>query len=99
MSYIERESFQKSISRNRYNFKDMRDVEYAWMMAQIEPAADVVEVKHGKWTETGDNTLDNLYCGWKCSKCGFAICGDRYNYCPNCGAKMDGERKCDNDQH
>ena len=52
------------------------------------PAADVQKVKHGKWEKitfiTGEiNT---------CSLCGFGKSGydDRaYNYCPNCGAKME----------
>ena len=50
------------------------------------PAADVAPVVHGRWE-----------CGCQCS-----VCGDRhgpynsrhrpyYNYCPNCGAKMDEE--------
>ena len=50
------------------------------------PEADVAPVVHGRWE-----------CGCQCS-----VCGDRhgpynsrhrpyYNYCPNCGAKMDGE--------
>ncbi len=44
------------------------------------PTADVVEVKHGKWE------------GCECSLCGhFATYANDYNYCPNCGAKMDGK--------
>lgn len=48
-----------------------------------QPTADVVEVKHGRWIDTGS--------GQECS-----ICKEiqyRYdsarNYCANCGAKMD----------
>ena len=61
-----------------------------------EPTADVVEVKHGYWEEIkcGDGIFD--YC-FKCSNCGkttppkaFPVAPD---YCPNCPAKMDGERK------
>ena len=48
------------------------------------PAADVAPVVHGRW----------VY-GCQCS-----VCGDRhrpyYNYCPNCGAKMDEEERKDN---
>lgn len=54
------------------------------------PTVDAVPVVHGRW-------IDNGACGYKwafsCSKCGY-IDGypfnDRHNYCPNCGAKMDG---------
>lgn len=57
------------------------------------PAADVEEVKHGYWEEikTGEKLYD--YC-FKCSNCNnetppnsFVVSPD---YCPNCGAKMDG---------
>lgn len=49
------------------------------------PAADVAEVRHGRWIE---NTF--------CSCCGGFDEDDKgniiqsfYNYCPNCGARMD----------
>lgn len=56
------------------------------------PAADVVEVRHGRWIwELANN-------GWAnhiCSECGYAKNTDihvrlGYDYCPRCGAKMDG---------
>ena len=46
---------------------------------------DAVPVRHGKW-------LDYLKEGlkYKCSECESRF--DRpYKYCPNCGAKMDGQ--------
>lgn len=50
------------------------------------PSADVVEVKHGKWKV--DETHDyEPYC----SLCGHEpIAGEKYNYCPDCGADMRG---------
>lgn len=54
------------------------------------PAADVAPVRHGKWLDTGDEQLDTIYSGYKCSVCGFIICGHSGNYCADCGAKMDG---------
>ena len=55
------------------------------------PAADVVEVRHGTWLRTPT--------GWVyCSVCGEEPPEEtnaRTNYCPNCGAKMDGGK--DND--
>lgn len=54
------------------------------------PAADVVEVVHGEWVK--DTTFD--LCGIDYYKC--SVCGKEqqieYPYCPNCGAKMDGEK-------
>jgi hypothetical protein len=52
---------------------------------------EMVEVRHGEWGDTGDHQLDNIYGGWKCSECGFIYCGYKFNFCPNCGAKMDGK--------
>jgi Zn finger protein HypA/HybF involved in hydrogenase expression len=45
-------------------------------------------VKHGRWIDDEDTTYAN------CSECGWQI-DTHYergylNYCPNCGAKMDG---------
>lgn len=51
---------------------------------------DVQEIKHGKWMGASDGD------GIVCSVCGSDFCTlvlnvYNYNYCPNCGAKMDGE--------
>ena len=64
--------------------------------AKAIPAADVVEVRHGEW-------YDSEYEYLKCSVCGeavyvgFDVTAEEdlqkqlwTNYCPHCGAKMDG---------
>lgn len=58
------------------------------------PAADVSPVVHGRWIEGAEN----FTCGnhnAECSVCGANIswngCDEDFNYCPNCGAKMDKE--------
>ena len=64
---------------------------------EIIPAADVAPVKHGRWIEYTKVIIPEPYNkweqAWKCSECGFDDGFVAYNYCPNCGAKMDGE--CD----
>ena len=60
------------------------------------PTADVVEVRHGEWIVCG--TFDDFL---KCSLCEsekypMSQVGN-YKYCPNCGAKMSGERKTDDE--
>ena len=55
------------------------------------PAADVIERKTGKWRIS--RCAGGANC--KCSNCKFEIIFswvrvDPYNYCPNCGAKMEG---------
>ena len=56
--------------------------------------ADAVEVVHGRWVEHPHISCDGGYNGadFECSRCGFNDVYDieDYNYCPNCGAKMDG---------
>lgn len=68
------------------------------------PAADVQEVRHGRWINNiiWYRNFGQIFT--KCSVCGFEIVGDptsRKNgmggkYCENCGARMDGEEndKC-----
>ena len=58
------------------------------------PAADVAPVVHGRWIEGAEN----FTCGnhnAECSVChcnvSWSGCDEDYNYCPNCGARMDGE--------
>ncbi len=57
------------------------------------PAADVVEVRHGEWVVKDLN--NPLYESKKAPHC--SVCGEmsfiRWDYCPDCGAKMNGERK------
>ena len=61
----------------------LTEIEYA-------PIVDAVEVVNGRWIRRETNAMFL----WKleCSVCGndlFATAG--YNYCPNCGAKMESE--------
>lgn len=65
-----------------------------WQVVNLignEPAADVVEVKHGRW-------LPQIVLGqkaWDCSEC-KTLGSPQWNWCPICGAKMDGERRKSN---
>lgn len=61
-------------------------------MIKMTRTLDVVPVKRGKWNETGDRGGRNYACGC----CRFTFIVDTcmgepmWNYCPNCGARMDG---------
>ena len=77
---------------NCRNFKDMKcnycgTADYIYMIEDM-PAADVVPVVHGHWIEQDKYTFGVMY---DCSICGSRILdnGHSWNYCPNCGAKMD----------
>ena len=52
-------------------------------------AADVEPVRHGRWIEKEKYTFGVMY---DCSICGDRILdnGHSWNYCPNCGARMNG---------
>lgn len=52
------------------------------------------EPKKGKWIGEGDGYADGymVYDLWYCSNCDYCYEGDEepdWNYCPNCGAKME----------
>ena len=57
-------------------------------------SADVVEVKHGRWIPSDPDSDVWFYC----SECETEIFtswdydeAEMWNFCPNCGARMDGE--------
>ena len=54
----------------------------------INTSADVAPVVHGRWIEHQKYTFGVMY---DCSICDNLILdnGHSWNYCPNCGAKMD----------
>ena len=89
--YIEREALVERLK------KEECDCEWLWTILDI-PAADVEPVKHGHWYNRGGR--------FRCSVCdnkallkdigGTGGWSHEYEqqkspYCPNCGAKMDGE--------
>ena len=59
------------------------------------PAADVEEVKHGKWIQEQIKIENMSIVRYRntCSECGgkadFLLRELHYSYCPHCGAKMD----------
>ena len=56
--------------------------------AQIDiiPAADVAPVRHGRWVFNDE--LDDMF---HCTVCDNVAVRNTFNYCPNCGARMDGD--------
>lgn len=62
------------------------------------PAADVAPVRHRRWIGEGDGYADGelVYDVWHCSECDYCIDDGTDDpellpeYCPKCGAKMDG---------
>ena len=94
--FIEREAVIEAI------MSDPPDAHYPqWYVDKIKsiPAADVAEVRHGRWDGEGDGYADGeiVIDVWYCSECGYCIDDGTDdpnilpNYCPNCGALMDKE--------
>ena len=59
------------------------------------PAADVAIVAHGEWKYDHTDHMNGDFAVLKCSECGYmAYAISEHvmngNYCPMCGAKMDG---------
>ena len=64
---------------------------FKWLEEEFEiteqPAAEMVEVKRGRW-EYKVETVDSHEEGWfSCSLCGYEF-WNMENFCPNCGADM-----------
>lgn len=55
--------------------------------------ADYVEVRHGKWEAKEHTSIstNRHYYTFRCSECKRWNGTHRQNYCPNCGAKMNGK--------
>ena len=56
------------------------------------PAADVAPVVHGRFVHDGPRFAGGVD-WWHCSNCGSLVSGveTRFDYCPHCGARMDGD--------
>ena len=89
--YIERErtvELLRSLGNREYR-KEKGTIQDAIKMIsypEYTPAADVAPVVHGRWVEY---QIPPIVC---CSNCDWAtdVKEKNFQYCPNCGAKMDG---------
>ena len=91
--YIEREAISEEI--RKYYYKNPPNFSYgegfdrgldrAQRAILDAPATDVAPVRHGRWIASHDE-----FC--QCSLCKYPVYAawNTTNYCPNCGAKMDG---------
>ena len=74
--------------------------DYAYAAAEMVDKATTIEaesVKHGRWIVGGScnhvpHRIKNpeKWVIYKCSECGYSNGRKQSNYCPNCGAKMEG---------
>ena len=98
---------ERKMTDDKYISAKRLKAHYAWWgdteerkdldaIVDAQPTADVQEVKHGSFIRCNDW---HGYDYFKCTACGgtFYIADGSsfcdYDYCPRCGAKMDGKEK------
>ena len=106
--YIERTTLEKFVSSVRRDLplespdfltRDIMLLNFEQYI-HLMPAADVAPVRHGRWKKSKGNERptengfvhDDRYV---CDCCGWGCCCETkldFSYCPNCGAKMDGDK-------
>ena len=81
-NYIDRAALFNSLS-------DAKTVEEIFAAIQAAPAEDVEPVRRGRWVMRDNDYIDDC----KCSECGcveyFNKGWKHFDYCPNCGARME----------
>ena len=86
--YIEREAAIKELMNDTPEQVGYSRENAADCIRYID-AADVEPVRHGYWISKNPHGYEWTFV---CSNCDYVDgypFNDRYNYCPNCGAKMD----------
>ena len=105
--YIDQEALEVELN-HRLNFLMGENGEYDHYTSGFDeavtrvenfPDADVAPVVHGRWDDSGRYTYPSGNTAVRCTNCGCALTESEYrlnnwNYCPVCGARMDGS---DND--
>ena len=86
--YIKKEDIEQKIQDGLNNLALGHDAIEVLGMIYEMPAADVSPVRHGRWLQKKHKIFGNAY-DYVCSECGCDYALAEYNYCPNCGAKMD----------
>ena len=102
--YIDRDALRQAVLESHHDNSHPRgwahiahDCEHAHFVAMIDrfPAADVAPVMHARWIHSRYEDCSEQFELVKCSQCNheayamaFYVRGG--NYCPACGAKMDG---------
>ena len=90
--YIDRWEFMEELTKLAKTADDATEagIELAMLKLGEHREADVVEVKHGVWLYKLCVVFDSTKDLWRCSECNTSWDAES-KYCPNCGAKMDGD--------
>lgn len=77
----------KELMRMLHGLEDF-DLKDCGITTEILDALEAKPVVHGHWISLPPRNYVQKECGYfKCSNCGVHII-NKWNYCPNCGARM-----------
>ena len=78
-------------------YRNLNEYEISKGLAELGlRSVPTVEPKKGKWISEKNKSYSGGGC-WRCSNCGYGYAWDAFfevdsfNYCPNCGARMEGK--------
>src|SRR5699024_9759082 len=101
VEYIERNALIAEFKRLTLGENSLVERLFAdgvYAVIETFPAADVVEMRHGRWIGLEyDGYADGcpVYDLWECSECGEEVGGEdvpsTHPWCHSCGARMDKE--------
>lgn len=92
--YVEKQALLQKVQEFKGFFQDNISSAHVMLKDEIKDIVDdmvpedVAPVVHGRWIFNDD------WWEFRCTECHRAIGNiEKYNYCPHCGAKMDGGEK------
>lgn len=99
MRLIDADVLKATISKYEFNspnerYKQGGECVLNFYMPKIiddAPTVDAVPVRHGRWIRSGGNK----YPIYTCFECKYPS-SEKTNFCPNCGARMDGGKNINN---
>lgn len=86
--YEDEQKWRRSVDKNDYT--TLFAITNELKSERLFPTVDVRPVVHGRWIEGEKNRYWGTKGNYICSNCQSRAGYVKFNYCPNCGAKMDG---------
>lgn len=86
MRLIDADALIKELDRKHYSMASRKQI-------YSQPTIDAVPVVRGHWVPRCERIREPFGKNYDCSVCG--VNNIQYNFCPNCGADMRGEERCD----
>lgn len=88
---IRKSTYVTSMYFGKNDWHEWIDRDRVFAVINGAPAVDAKPVRHGKWINAGHDAFTQYR---RCSSCARLLANaPAYDYCPGCGAKMDGDEK------